>query len=99
MLTKEQITNAIRYNSKKVGKAWSFDSLPIPFGHTMPWPEVVAWICAYQAKNKLEIDGKIGPTTLGIIRVDSTKKEKIIVEGSGPSNCVIINGERHRLPF
>ena len=63
MLTKEQATEAVRYNSKRIldGKL-KLQSLPWPW--TNSEAKVFVWQTAlFQRENRLTVDGKLGPGT------------------------------------
>lgn len=108
MLTKQEILDAVRYNSRQVGKLWGITELPELLREGIS-SEFVAWVCAYQARDGLGIDGKLGPNTLKVVKVKEEKEEtkpirtsapppSIIVNGKNPSNCIIINGKKVELP-
>lgn len=93
MITREEIDSAAEYNAKKGGKLWNRSDLPFPLNDSkLSWTEFVAWVCAFQIKKNISLDGKLGPKTFEEIRV------RDIIDDGGPSNTLIIAGKRVRLP-
>lgn len=106
MLTKKEILDAVRYNSERIGKEWTLKQLPFPLNEEVG-SEFVAWVCVFQAINGMKIDGRLGPRTLEAIRVPDKKdhidsisppKKSLIPMMGQPSNNIIINGKKVRLP-
>jgi len=107
MLNKNEVLDAVRYNSGQVGKLWRLEELPHPLCDGPIGSEFVAWVCAFQAFSDLKVDGKIGPNTFKVIKIERPKKEEAVEtppkppdfdNGKTPSNCIIINGKRVKLP-
>lgn len=100
MLKKEKIVEATRYNSGKIGKLWRIEDLPYPLCEKSG-AEFVAWVCVFQHENRMSVDGKMGPRTYEEAKLQKKLDDNFYYldsEKNGPSNCVIMNGKRHRLP-
>lgn len=113
MLDKMKTLEAVRYNSRKTGHLWRLSDLPEPLSDGPIDSEFVAWVCAFQAGNGLEVDGKIGMNTFDVIKAANEERDywnditktirksappRIFVDGRAPSNRIIIKGERVKLP-
>lgn len=103
MLTKSEILDAVRYNNNKNGVIWRLSDLPGVLRDGVN-SEFVAWVCAYQGANSLSIDGKLGPATFKAIGIRRKTQDVVAPKPvapaikNGPSNCIVVNGERVRLP-
>jgi len=109
MLTKAQVSAAIRYNASRAGKLYSVADLPWPWAKAEP--PSFAWATAlFQTGHGLTVDGQLGPKTLRLIdreeddtsverptktHTSSSAKEKPVGEFS---NAIVVDGARVLLP-
>ena len=110
MLTKQQVQDALRYNSGRVTKNLDLETLPWPWD-SITGKEFVWATALFQCRQRLVVDGKLGPNTEKKIRLlyraeDDTKVE-VPTKRPAPlpvndpkrfSNAVIVDGVRIVLP-
>lgn len=97
MLTKKQIQDAVRYNSKRIlDKKLDINSLPWPWDRESS--AIFAWATAlFQSEASLATDGKMGPGTTKALTPRPSQPPKVIAPEMC-SNAIIVNGNRVRLP-
>jgi len=104
LLTESEYNEAAFFNSARIDNG----DLPFPLLGADA-EELTAWACYVQAVSGLKVDGLIGPKTLAALSgagkgcdfklVASPPRDSLVPDShSNPSNCIIVNGRRCRLP-
>lgn len=96
-LTQQQRLAAVRYNAKMAGFLYRLEDLPAPWNRVDALT-FAAMTAQFQLDHALPMDGKLGPATLAALRRAHEDTPRARPARTGPSNAVIIRGERVPLP-
>jgi len=85
MLTKIQLTVAIRYNATQCGKLYDVGDMPWPWSEAKP--DLFAWATAnFQLENRLTVDGKMGPKTFrAVMKAEGDTSVEVPIPPKDPS--------------